>query len=79
MRPNPYDANIKWEETTTYNVGLDFGFLKNRLTGSLDVYKRETRDLLNFIPIAAGSNFSNFLTTNVGNLENKGIELSLNG
>jgi iron complex outermembrane receptor protein len=79
LRPNPYDANIKWEETTTYNIGLDFGFLKNRITGTFDVYKRETKDLLNFIPIPAGSNFSNFLTTNVGNLENKGIELSLSG
>jgi iron complex outermembrane receptor protein len=79
LRPNPYDANIKWEQTTTYNLGLDFGFLKNRITGTLDAYKRETKDLLNFIPIAAGSNFSNFLTTNVGNLENKGVELSLNG
>lgn len=79
LRPNPYDANIKWEETTTYNLGLDFGFLKNRITGTIDAYKRQTKDLLNFIPIAAGSNFSNFLTTNVGNLENKGIELSLNG
>ena len=79
LRPNPYDANIKWEETTTYNVGLDFGFLKNRITGTVDVYKRKTKDLLNFIPIAAGSNFSNFLTTNVGNLENKGFEVSLTG
>ncbi len=79
LRPNPYDANIKWEQTSTLNIGLDFGFLKNRITGSIDAYKRETKDLLNFIPIAAGSNFSNFLTTNVGNLENKGIELSLNG
>lgn len=79
LRPNPYDANIKWEETTTLNVGVDFGFLKNRITGSVDVYKRETKDLLNFIPIAAGSNFSNFLTTNVGNLENKGFEFSISG
>jgi len=79
LRPNPYDANIKWEETTTYNVGLDFGFVNNRITGTIDAYKRQTKDLLNFIPIAAGSNFSNFLTTNVGDLENKGIELSLNG
>ena len=78
LRPNPYDANIKWEETTTYNVGLDYGFLNNRITGSIDVYSRETKDLLNFIPIAAGSNFSNFLTTNVGNLENKGAEFSIN-
>ena len=79
LRPNPYDANIKWEETTTYNIGLDFGFLKNRISGTLDVYKRETKDMLNFIPIAAGSNFSNFLTTNVGNMENKGVELGLSG
>ncbi|HEY3390295.1 MAG TPA: SusC/RagA family TonB-linked outer membrane protein, partial [Prolixibacteraceae bacterium] len=79
LRPNPYDKNIKWEETTTYNVGLDFGFLNNRITGSLDLYKRQTKDLLNFIPIAAGSNFSNFLTTNVGDLENKGVELSMSG
>ncbi|MCK9640099.1 MAG: TonB-dependent receptor [Prolixibacteraceae bacterium] len=79
MRPNPYDANIKWEQTTTYNAGLDFGFMKNRITGSIDAYKRETKDLLNFIPIAAGSNFSNFLTTNVGNLENRGIEFSITG
>lgn len=78
LRPNPYDKNIKWEETTTYNVGLDFGFMKNRITGSIDAYQRDTKDLLNFIPIAAGSNFSNFLTTNVGNLTNKGIELTLN-
>ena len=78
LRPNPYDANIKWEQTTTYNIGLDYGFMKNRITGSIDAYKRETKDLLNFIPIAAGSNFSNYLTTNVGNLENKGVEFSVN-
>ena len=79
LRPDPYDANIKWEQTTTYNIGLDFGFLKNRISGSVDVYKRDTKDLLNRIPIAAGSNFSNFLLTNVGNMENKGIELSITG
>ena len=79
LRPNPYDANIKWEETTTYNIGLDFGLLKNRITGTIDAYQRKTKDMLNTIPIAAGSNFSNFLLTNVGNLENKGVELSLNG
>lgn len=79
LRPNPYDANIKWEQTATYNVGLDFGFMKNRITGTIDAYKRETKDLLNFIPIAAGSNFSNFLTTNVGNLENRGVEFSITG
>ena len=79
LRPNPYDAKIKWESTITQNIGLDFGFLKNRITGSIDAYKRKTNDLIAYIPIAAGSNFSNFLTTNVGNLDNNGVELSLNG
>jgi iron complex outermembrane receptor protein len=78
-RPDPYDANIKWEETTNYNLGLDFGFLQDRITGAVEIYQRKTKDLINFIPIPAGSNFSNYLTTNVGDLENKGFELSLNG
>jgi TonB-dependent starch-binding outer membrane protein SusC len=77
LRPNPYDANIKWETTTTYNIGLDFGFYDNRVTGALDVYSRLTEDLIGYVPIAVGSNFSNYLTTNVGSLENKGIELML--
>ncbi|SMD37266.1 iron complex outermembrane recepter protein [Reichenbachiella faecimaris] len=77
QRPNPYDANIKWETTTTQNIGLDFGFLNGRFSGSVDLYKRETEDLINEIPIAAGSNFSNFLITNVGSLENKGVEVAL--
>jgi iron complex outermembrane receptor protein len=78
LRPDPYDANIKWEETTTYDIGFDVGFFNNRLTASVDVYQRETKDLINNVPIANGSNFSNYLTTNVGNLENKGIEFTLN-
>ncbi|MBN2612700.1 MAG: TonB-dependent receptor, partial [Bacteroidales bacterium] len=78
-RPEGYDKNIKWEETTTYNVGLDFGFLKNRITGTIDVYSRETEDLINTIPVPAGSNLTNKITTNVGNLINKGVEFSING
>jgi iron complex outermembrane receptor protein len=78
LRPGPYDANIKWEETTTYNIGLDFGLFQERLTGAVEFYQRETKDLINFIPIPAGSNFSNYLTTNVGDLENKGFEITLN-
>jgi TonB-dependent starch-binding outer membrane protein SusC len=75
-RPNAYDANIKWEATTTTNIGLDFGLFSNRVTGSVDLYDRLTSNLINTIPIAAGSNFSNYLTTNVGNLENKGVEVT---
>lgn len=77
-RPNPYDGLIKWEETTTYNAGIDFGIFGGRLTGTVDVYRRETKDLINFIPVAAGSAFSNYLITNVGNLENRGFEITLN-
>ncbi|HKJ43092.1 MAG TPA: SusC/RagA family TonB-linked outer membrane protein, partial [Sunxiuqinia sp.] len=78
LRPDAYDPNIKWEQTTTQNVGLDFGFADNRITGSLDVYKRITDNLLNDVTIPSGSNFSNTLLTNVGSLENKGAEFSLN-
>jgi TonB-dependent starch-binding outer membrane protein SusC len=78
LRPDAYDPDIKWEQTTTQNIGLDFGFLKNRITGSIDVYKRVTDDLLNTVTIPSGSNFSNTLLTNVGSLENTGAEFSLN-
>lgn len=78
LRPSAYDPNIKWEETDTKNIGLDFGFLNNRVSGSIDVYKRVTTDLLNTVTIPTGSNFSNTLLTNVGSLENKGAEFALN-
>lgn len=78
LRPDPYDANLKWEETTTQNIGLDFGFNDSKISGSIELYKRLTKDLLGFVPIPAGSNFSNYLTTNVGSLENKGVELNIN-
>jgi len=78
LRPSAYDPNIKWEQTTTQNIGLDFGFADNRITGNFEVYKRVTDDLLNTVNVPSGSNFSNTLLTNVGSLENKGAEVSLN-
>ncbi len=78
IRPNGYDQSLEWEKTTTYNIGLDFGFFNNRLTGAIDVYKRDTKDLLNTIPVPAGTNFTDRLLTNVGDLENNGIEFSVN-
>ena len=75
--PAAYDAGIKWEQTTTYNAGLDYGFFNNRLGGSIDVYYKKTKDLLNTIPIPSGSNFSSTILTNVGNVENKGVELTI--
>ena len=76
-RPNAYDPNLKWETTTTYNIGLDFGFLNNRITASIDAYYRKTTDLLNSANVAAGTNFKNSVMTNIGSMENKGVEFSL--
>jgi len=77
LRPEGYDENIKWEETTTWNAGIDFGFAADRYYGSIDVYYRKTTDLLNFIPVPAGTNLSNYILTNVGDLENRGVEFSI--
>ncbi|BAV09032.1 iron complex outermembrane recepter protein [Filimonas lacunae] len=77
-RAEPYDPNIKWETTTAWNAGIDFGFLKNRITGTLDVYYKKTKDLLADVRLAAGANLSNHVLTNVGNIESKGIELAIN-
>jgi iron complex outermembrane receptor protein len=78
LRPVGYDANIKWEETATYNAGIDFAVAKGRVNGSLDFYKKKTEDLISVIPVPAGTNFTNEILTNVGNMENKGIEFSIN-
>ena len=78
LSPKAYDSEIKWEETVTLNAGLDFGFLNDRISGTVDVYKRDTRDLLNNVNLPMGANFSNTLLTNVGSIENKGVEIALN-
>jgi len=78
IRPTAVDPNIKWEETTSNNIGLDYGFWGNRVTGTIDVYTKKTEDLIFNVPVAAGTNLSNFVTTNIGNMENKGLELGLN-
>ncbi len=78
LRPEGYDASVKWETTTTSNIGMDFGFLDNRVSGSVDVYFKKTKDLLSEVPVAPGGNFVNKITTNVGNLENRGIEFTIN-
>ena len=74
-----YNADLKWETTTTYNVGIDFGFWNDRLTASIDAYQRDTKDLLSYVQVAALSNLTNYLNTNIASLTNKGIELDLNG
>jgi iron complex outermembrane receptor protein len=76
--PLAYNPALKWEETTTYNVGVDFGFAKNRLHGSVDAYYKESKDLLANIQIPAGVNFANQMYMNSGAFSTKGIELGLN-
>ena len=78
-RPDAYNKNLKWEETATYNVGFDFGFLNNRITGAVDYYKRDTKDLINVIEIPAGTNFKNRVVSNIGSMTNQGVEFSING
>lgn len=76
-RPNGYDRNIKWEETSTYNVGVDLSIVKNRLAVTLDLYQRFTKDLLVGVQVPAGTNLTNFIFTNIGDMVNKGVEFSV--
>ena len=79
LRPEGYNENLKWEETTTWNFGVDYAFLNDRIYGSVDIYQRNTKDLLSWVPAVAGSNLSNYINRNIGELENKGIEFAVNG
>lgn len=76
-RPDAYNQDLKWETTTTYNGGIDFSVLRDRIRGSVDYYYRKTTDLINDASVSAGSNFRNQVKSNIGSLENKGIEASL--
>ena len=77
IRPNAVDPAIKWEETKSYDVGVDFGLFNSRVSGTFDWYTKNTNDLIFRVPVAAGTNLSNFLTTNIGSMKNKGVELTL--
>ena len=76
--PSEYVSDLKWETTKSWNAGFDFGFIGDRITGSVDYYTRKTEDLLATVPAAAGTNFKKTITTNVGNMESYGVEASLN-
>lgn len=77
LRPAAYNPDRKWEETATYNIGVDYGFLGNRIRGALDVYHRKTNNMLTRVSIPAGANFSNEMITNQGEMTNRGVEFSL--
>ena len=78
-RPNAYNPELTWEKTTTYNVGIDYGFLNNRINGAIEYYYRVTDDLINYVNVPAGTNFKNMVTRNIGSLRNMGVEFSVNG
>ena len=77
-RPNAYNPDLTWEKTTTYNAGIDFGFLHGRITGNIDYYYRNTTDLINVVDIPAETNFKTRVIKNVGSLRNTGLEFMLN-
>lgn len=76
--PVGYNADLTWEKTATYNIGVDYGFLHNRINGSVDFYVKKTTDLLNNVNVTPGTNFANQITANVGSMNTKGVELTLN-
>lgn len=77
VNPGAYNLNLKWEETASSNIGLDFGFFKNRLTASVEIYLKETKDLLNITRVPLGFNQGSELLLNIGKMENKGVEFAL--
>lgn len=78
-RPSSYNTNLKWEQTTTWNGGIDFSVLNGRLSWNLDGYYRKTKDLINSVVIPVGTNFGDVLTKNIGSLKNYGIEFAISG
>ncbi|WP_207429414.1 SusC/RagA family TonB-linked outer membrane protein [Pedobacter sp. SYSU D00535] len=76
-RPSGYVSDIRWEETSTTNIAIDYGFLNNRISGSIEYYYKKTKDLLANAPQAAGTNFSATAFQNIGNMENRGVEFSI--
>jgi iron complex outermembrane receptor protein len=79
IRPSAYNPNLTWEKTTTFNIGIDYGFFNNRINGGIDVYHRVTKDLINAeVRVAAGTNFAEYIPKNIGSLKNDGIEFTLN-
>lgn len=72
------NPDLKWESTGMFNVGLDFGFFNNRLTGTIEYYSKKTSDLIYDYPVSTNRYSYGVMTANVGDISNKGIEITLN-
>jgi iron complex outermembrane receptor protein len=77
-RPEEFNENLRWEVGKTFNVGLDYSILDNRISGSVNAYLKKTEDLISFVTVDPFTNFSNGIDKNIGDMENRGIELELN-
>ena len=78
IKPGGYNPELEWEKTTTYNIAMDYAFLGSRINGTVEFYIKKTKDLLNTVSSPSGTNFTNLITGNVGEMENKGVEFSIN-
>ncbi|MDB5007354.1 MAG: iron complex outerrane recepter protein [Mucilaginibacter sp.] len=78
LRADAYNANLKWEQTATTDVGLDYGFLNGKINGSIDYYYKNTTNLLVFVQVPDGTNLSNYINANIGSLVTKGIDFNVN-
>ena len=77
-RPEPINPDLRWEVGQTLNVGMDYTMFKSKLTGSVNVYKKTTKDLIAYTLVDPFTNFGNRIDANIGDMENKGVELSFN-
>ncbi len=78
LRADPYNYNLKWEQTATSNFGIDYGFLNGKISGSIEYYYKKTKDLLFDTPVADGTNLSNHVIANIGNLHTQGVDFNVN-
>lgn len=76
--PQELNPDLKWEETSTLEVGIDYGLFDDRITGSISAYRKDSNDLLFDAPVAEGTNFTNSIVQNVGNLQTDGLEFTIN-
>jgi TonB-linked SusC/RagA family outer membrane protein len=78
LRADAYNANLKWESTATTNIGLDYGFLNGRINGTIEYYYKKTKNLLEYVQVPDGTNLSNYINANIGNLVTKGVDFNVN-
>jgi TonB-linked SusC/RagA family outer membrane protein len=77
-RPEPINPDLRWEIGETLNIGVDYSMFNNKLNGSINVYNKTTKDLIAYTLVDPFTNFGNRIDANIGDMQNRGIELSFN-